>query len=112
MVGGFQKVAAGVWALAQLGWPPLAWPASMPSVWPGGGQISPWWWCAWVQMAWGLGCALQLAQPALWSVSRYATGMALALMLLLRVLRWRRAPSTQRWGLPASLPWWLAAAAL
>ena len=84
----------------------------MPSVGPRGGQIPPLWLCAWVQLAWVLGCALQLAQPALWSVSRYATGVALALMLLLRVLRWRRAPSTQRWGLPASLPWWLAAGAL
>ncbi len=33
----------------------------MPSVWPGGGQISPWWWCAWAQVAWVLGLSMGAA---------------------------------------------------
>lgn len=44
-------------------------------------------WCAWAQLAWVAGCALQLQQSALWHTSRYAQGLLLATVLL--CLLWR-----------------------
>lgn len=90
----------------------------MPSVGPRGGQIPPLWLCAWVQLAWVLGCALQLAQPALWSLPRYALGMVLALALWWWARRWqarypdRPIPAQTAWRLRVSAAWPIGLAAL
>lgn len=55
----------------------------MPSVRQFADQIPPLWLCAWAQVAWVLGCALQLTQGALWPGASYATGTLLAAVAVL-----------------------------